>query len=99
MYDNYKINNKIKTILYLPSKGLKYWKIIEHIDIHGWLTINEGQNYMIYLSLPKEYPIVVEIGSWSEKASVILAKGIASKNIQNYSVLIRLMLMKILLVN
>lgn len=81
MYNKYKNKLiKFKTILSLLSKGLKYWKIIEHLDIHGWLTINEAvELYDLSLSLPKELPIVVEIGSWLGKSSVILAKGIASK--------------------
>lgn len=62
------------------KRGLKYRHIVNYVEIDGWLSINEAiELYNIAESLPMNAPVVVEIGSWLGKSSLVLAKGIKNK--------------------
>jgi len=69
------------TKLNILKRGLKYRHIVNYVDINGWLSINEAiELYNIAESLPMNAPVVVEIGSWLGKSSLILSKGIKNKS-------------------
>jgi len=62
-------------------KGLKYAPILGYVDIDGWLSIDEAiEIYDLAQSLPIDGPVVVEIGSWLGKSSLVLAKGLIGKH-------------------
>lgn len=66
---------------WLLKYGLKYYDIWCYQLIEGWLPEIEALAlYDISRNLPDNHPIVVEIGSWLGKSSVVLAKGIKRKN-------------------
>jgi predicted O-methyltransferase YrrM len=58
--------------------GSRYSPMAGYLAIHGWLTEKEATTlYDLARKLSAENPVVVEIGSWQGKSSVILAKGVA----------------------
>jgi predicted O-methyltransferase YrrM len=60
--------------------GPQYFPIACYWNIDGWLYEKEAITlYNIALNLPDNNPVVVEIGSWLGKSSVIIAKGIRKK--------------------
>jgi predicted O-methyltransferase YrrM len=62
------------------SHGVRYAPIVRHLYIDGWLTSSEAiALYEIASDLNAERPVVVELGSWQGKSSMILAKGIRTK--------------------
>lgn len=65
---------------WLFKYGPKYYKMGCYQNIDGWLPEMEALTlYKIALSLPNEHPVVVEIGSWLGKSSVVLGLGIRKK--------------------
>lgn len=55
-------------------------EILGYLDIDGWLTFREARGlYETAKALPEHRPVVVEIGSWQGKSSLVLAKGLAQK--------------------
>jgi predicted O-methyltransferase YrrM len=49
-------------------------------EIEGWLTGSEATTlYDLAHGLPQKHPVIVEIGSWLGKSSLILAKGLQDK--------------------
>jgi len=66
--------------------------MLGYTDIKGWFTPNEAMAlYDVAQDLPRESPIVCEIGSWQGKSSIVIAKGLIKKIILNYIVSILLM--------
>jgi predicted O-methyltransferase YrrM len=64
---------------HLLRQGLRFHPILPYLDIDGWLSHNEAMTlYELARSLPAPAPVLVEIGSWLGKSSVVLAKGIQS---------------------
>jgi predicted O-methyltransferase YrrM len=62
------------------SRGLRYLPIRKYLYIDGWLTYGEAIGlYELAQGLPSEHPVIVELGSWLGKSSVILAKAIEGK--------------------
>jgi len=69
------------TKLNILKRGLKYRHIVNYVDIDGWLSINEAiELYNMAESLPMNSPVVVEIGSWLGKSTLVLAKGLKNKH-------------------
>lgn len=65
---------------WLFKYGPKYYRMWCYQEIGGWRPEKEAiALYQIAVSLPDEHPVVVEIGSWLGKSSVILALGIRKK--------------------
>lgn len=65
----------------LKRRGWRYRRILGYLDIGGFLY--EDQALALYdtvHALPSNRPVVVEIGSWLGKSSLLLAKGIKGKS-------------------
>ena len=61
-------------------RGLRYARLLPYLSIDGWLTVNEAiELYELARSVPEREPVVVEIGSWQGKSSVVLGKGLKDK--------------------
>jgi predicted O-methyltransferase YrrM len=61
-------------------RGLRYARLLPYLSIDGWLTVNEAiELYELARSVPAREPVVVEIGSWQGKSSVVLGKGLQHK--------------------
>jgi SAM-dependent methyltransferase len=64
-------------IRWLFKYGRPYWPIRHYYRIEGWLSELEAcALYDVARQLPQESPVIVELGSWKGKSSVILAQGI-----------------------
>lgn len=64
----------------LLLRGLRYAPLLPYASIDGWLSVDEAiALFELARSLPGERPVVVEIGSWQGKSSVVLAKGLRGK--------------------
>ncbi len=75
------IGNVYFKLRWFLKHGLKYFPIACYWNIDGWLSEGEAMAlYDIALGLPEHEPVVVEIGSWLGKSSVILAKGMRKKS-------------------
>ncbi|MBI4708036.1 MAG: class I SAM-dependent methyltransferase [Candidatus Omnitrophica bacterium] len=60
--------------------GRSYYAIAGYWAIDGWLTEKEARAlYDTVCNLSAKEPVVVEIGSWLGKSSVILGKGLKKK--------------------
>jgi hypothetical protein len=60
--------------------GLRYARIMDYINIDGWLAHGEAITlYETARSLPDAHPVVCEIGSWMGKSSVVIGRGLAGK--------------------
>ena len=69
--------SKLKMLL---VNGFEYRKILGFMDIEGWLARDEAVAlYDVAKSLRAEQPVVVEIGSWLGKSSMVLAKALLAK--------------------
>ena len=67
--------------LRLLNRGLRFRHILRYAEIPGWLTENEAVTlYDLARGLPDTDPVVVEIGSWVGRSSLVLAKGIQAKS-------------------
>ena len=76
-----RIARRAATKLKLLSKGFRYRAILRYVDIDGWLSVEEAVLlYDLARSLPDDGPVLVEIGSWQGKSSLVLAKAIRRKN-------------------
>jgi predicted O-methyltransferase YrrM len=65
---------------YFLARGPQYKPILGYLFVDGWLSYAEAVSlYELAKGLPPEHPVIVELGSWQGKSSLILAKGIASK--------------------
>ncbi|MBK8095716.1 MAG: class I SAM-dependent methyltransferase [Planctomycetes bacterium] len=65
----------------LLLRGLRYAPLLPYASIDGWLSVDEAiALFELARRLPDERPVVVEIGSWQGKSSVVLAKGLVGKN-------------------
>ena len=72
-------NRLCDTVCFL-SRGVRYAPIVPYLYIDGWLSYSEAiALYESARSLKAESPIVVEIGSWQGKSSVVLARAIKVK--------------------
>lgn len=66
--------------LKLLYHGWSYLPIMGYIPINGWLATGEAISlYNTARALPEKNPVVVEIGSWQGKSSVVIAKGLQGK--------------------
>lgn len=64
----------------LKRKGFRYRSIMGYTQIDGWFSENEAvMLYDVALALPNTHPIVVEIGSWLGKSTLVLAKALKKK--------------------
>ncbi|MCM8830734.1 MAG: class I SAM-dependent methyltransferase, partial [Candidatus Omnitrophica bacterium] len=60
--------------------GPKYFSIVSYWFIEGWLSEKEALAlYKTVKNLKSKNPIIVEIGSWFGKSSVVLAKAVKKK--------------------
>ncbi|MEM7816503.1 MAG: class I SAM-dependent methyltransferase [Candidatus Aenigmatarchaeota archaeon] len=65
---------------WLLKYGPKYFPIVNYWFIEGWLSEKEALVlYSLVRSLKTTNPIVLEIGSWVGKSSVVLAKAVKRK--------------------
>lgn len=65
---------------FVRRKGLKYRSIFPYEAIPGWLSEDEAITlYELARELPANAPVVVEIGSWLGKSSLVLSKGLRGK--------------------
>jgi len=64
----------------LLTRGLRYLDIAGYTEIDGWLSRQDAiALYDLASGLPRDHPVVVEIGSWQGKSSLVLAKAIQRK--------------------
>jgi predicted O-methyltransferase YrrM len=71
---------KLRSQLRLLVCGLQYREIFGYLDIDGWLKPEEAATlYDLARGLPEERPVVVEIGSWLGKSSLVLGRALAHK--------------------
>jgi len=64
----------------LLRRGIRFRPILPYLDIDGWMSMSEATTlYELTRALPASSPVVVEIGSWLGKSSLILAKGILAR--------------------
>jgi predicted O-methyltransferase YrrM len=67
-------------LLFIKRRGIKYSSIFGYEAIPGWLSENEAITlFELARKLPVERPVVVEIGSWLGKSSLVLSKGLKRK--------------------
>lgn len=72
--------NNFTKINLLRYGGLSYLPIIRYADIAGWFTPKDAiLLYDIARMLPKENPVVCEIGSFQGRSSLIIAKALMHK--------------------
>lgn len=75
------LENRPGQRLRLLTRGLRFRHILRYAEIPGWLTESEAVTlYDLARSLPDTHPVVVEIGSWVGRSSLVLAKGIRAKS-------------------
>lgn len=61
----------------LVYRGLRYVRIMDYIPIDGWLAHGEAITlYETARALSGSQPVVVEIGSWLGKSSIVIARGL-----------------------
>ena len=75
------LTNIMAKLSLLKRRGWRYRNVLGHVDISGFLY--EEQALALYdtaRGLPNDRPVVVEIGSWLGKSSLLLAKGIEGKH-------------------
>jgi MMP 1-O-methyltransferase len=61
-------------------RGPRYWPIWRYSFIDGWLGVREAVAlHDLAAGLPGNEPVVVEIGSWVGKSSLVLAQGLRKK--------------------
>jgi predicted O-methyltransferase YrrM len=71
----------LRTKLRVLRHGLQYRSILGYTEIDGWLTPTEAVRlYDLAQATPESRPVVVEIGSWQGKSSVVLTHGLAQKH-------------------
>ena len=71
---------KLRSRARLLTRGLRYARLLPYLSIDGWLTVDEAiALYELARSVPDREPVVVEIGSWQGKSSVVLGIGLKSK--------------------
>ena len=74
------LGETVAQVGFLRRRGLGYRHIWAYRKIDGWLTENEAiALYDLACRLTPTHPVIVEIGSWLGKSSVILAKGLQGK--------------------
>ena len=62
---------------FIRKRGWKYRSISAYDEIPGWLSENEAIGlYELAMRLPDAHSVVVEIGSWLGKSSLVIAKGL-----------------------
>jgi predicted O-methyltransferase YrrM len=72
--------NQLGLVSRVIFKGPRYWPVWRHCFIDGWLGIREAVAlYDLARGLPEKNPVIVEIGSWVGKSSVVLGKGVRQK--------------------
>lgn len=60
--------------------GIRYFKILDYWYIAGWLSENEAiALYDLVLKINTKNPVIVELGSWLGKSSIVLAKALSYK--------------------
>jgi predicted O-methyltransferase YrrM len=65
--------------LRLLAHGLRYREIFGYLEIDGWLRVEEARTlYDLARGLP-DRPVVVEIGSWQGKSSLVLGSALRHK--------------------
>jgi hypothetical protein len=58
-----------------------YGELLTYASIDGWLSVDEAiALYELARATPALQPVVVEIGSWQGKSSVVLGRGLAGKD-------------------
>lgn len=73
------INNTER--LKLLYRGRQYRSIADYIPINGWLATGEAVTlYETARRLPAQSPVIVEIGSWQGKSSLVIARGLDGKS-------------------
>ena len=71
---------KLRSRARMLMRGLRYARLLPYLSIDGWLTVNEAiELYELARSVPDREPVVVEIGSWQGKSTVVLGKGLKDK--------------------
>lgn len=75
-----KKTRSLKTKGRLLLRGLRYRPILGFADLGGWLRFDEAAKlFDLARALPEDHALVVEIGSWLGKSSLVLAKGLSGK--------------------
>jgi len=76
------LGDAMATRLILLYRGWDYRRIMDYVKIDGWLGHGEAINlYETARKLPAAPPpVVVEIGSWLGKSSVVIARGLEGKS-------------------
>src|SRR5262245_52870797 len=65
---------------FVRRQGLKYRSIFAYEAISGWLSEREAITlFDLAQSVRNDRPVVVEIGSWVGKSSIIIGKGLKGK--------------------
>ena len=74
------IVNPTGKLSFVKRRGLTYAPIFGYEGIPGWLSEDEAITlFDTARALPNERPVIVEIGSWLGKSSLVLAKGLKGK--------------------
>ena len=69
---------KLRSRARMLMRGLRYARLLPYLSIDGWLTVDEAiELYDLARSVPEQEPVVVEIGSWQGKSTVVLGKGLS----------------------
>lgn len=71
----------LKTKLRLLIRGLRYRHMLGYDRVDGWLHCNEAAKlFDLARGVTDDSPVVVEIGSFLGKSTIVLGKGLMGKN-------------------
>lgn len=66
-------------VQFLRRRGLQYWPMVGYTTIPGWLTEGEAMRlYDLARAIRRPGAVVVEVGSWLGRSSVVIAKGLGT---------------------